>query len=87
MDRTIATPPPGMFCGPLYPWLIVGVTKLDDRFARTVDCGVEAHHGKRPDTDCESRAAQSVASKKPFYTCRARSVRALMNRRGDFGQQ
>jgi len=53
MDRTIATPPPGMFFGPLYPWLIVGVTKLDDRFARTVDCGVEAHHGKRPDTDCD----------------------------------
>ena len=53
MDSTIATPPPGMFFGPLYPWLIVGVTKFDERFAKTVDCGVEAHHGKRPATDCE----------------------------------
>ena len=53
VDSTIATPPPGMFFGPLYPWLIVGVTKFDERFAKTVDCGVEAHHGKRPATDCE----------------------------------
>lgn len=53
VDSTVAVPPPGMFFGPLYPWLIVGVTKIDSRFAKTVDCGVEAHHGKRSATDCE----------------------------------
>ncbi len=53
MDGTGA-PPPGMFFGPLYPWLIAGVTKLDGRFASTVDCGVEAYRGTRPGTDCET---------------------------------
>src|SRR5713101_5784808 len=53
VDSTIAVPPPGMFFGPLYPWLIAGVTKIDARFAKSIDCGVEAHRGKRPGTDCQ----------------------------------
>src|SRR5882757_3400906 len=53
VNSTIAVPPPGMFFGPLYPWLIVGVSKIDARFAQTVDCAVEANHGARPETQCE----------------------------------
>ncbi len=53
VDGTAATPSPGMFFGPLYPWLIVATTKIDGRFARAVDCGVEAYYGKRSDTECE----------------------------------
>jgi hypothetical protein len=49
----VAVPPPGMFFGPLYPWLIVGVTKLDARFAKAVDCGVEANHKVREGAECE----------------------------------
>ena len=53
VDSTVAAPPPGMFFGPLYPWLIVGVAKFDARFAKSVDCGVEANHGARSDTECD----------------------------------
>jgi hypothetical protein len=53
VNSTVAVPPPGMFFGPLYPWLIAGVTKIDARFATSVDCAVEANHGARPDTECE----------------------------------
>jgi hypothetical protein len=53
VNSTTAAPPPGMFFGPLYPSLIAGVTKLDARFAKSVDCSVEANHGARPDTDCD----------------------------------
>src|SRR5947209_538405 len=49
----VAVPPPGMFFGPLYPWLIVGATKLDARFARAVDCSVEANHKVRDGAECE----------------------------------
>ena len=49
----VAVPPPGMFFGPLYPWLIVGATKLDARFAAAVDCSVEANHKVRDGAECE----------------------------------
>ena len=42
-----------MFFGPLYPWLIVGATRLDPRFARAVDCSVEANHKVRDGAECE----------------------------------
>src|SRR5215470_4029377 len=54
VNGTAATPSPGMFFGPLYPWLIVAMTKIDGGFAETVDCGVEAYYGRRPDADCET---------------------------------
>ena len=38
VNSPVAAPPPGMFFGPLYPWLIVAATKLDPRFASAVDC-------------------------------------------------
>ena len=53
VDSTVAMPPPGMFFGPLYPWLSLRVMKIDARFAKAVDCGVEANHGARPGTECE----------------------------------
>jgi hypothetical protein len=53
VNSVVAVPPPGMFFGPLYPWLMAAVTKLDARFAKSIDCGVEAIHWARPDTDCE----------------------------------
>jgi len=53
VDSTVAVPPPGMFFGPLYPLLITGVTKIDARFAQSINCAVEVNHGARPDADCE----------------------------------
>ena len=53
VESPVAVPPPGMFFGPLYPWLIVGATRLDPRFARAVDCSVEANHKVRDGAECE----------------------------------
>jgi hypothetical protein len=53
VDSTIAAPPPGMFFSPLYPWLIVGAMKVDPRFARAVDCTIEANEKKRDLSTCE----------------------------------
>src|SRR5215831_16370515 len=38
VDSTVTSPPPGMFFGPVYPWLIVAGAKIDSRFARAIDC-------------------------------------------------
>ena len=48
-----AMPSPGMFFGPLYPSLIAGVTEIDARFAKTVDCGAETYRAKRSATECD----------------------------------
>jgi hypothetical protein len=53
VNSTAAAPPPGMFFGPVYPWLIVAATKIDPRFARAVDCSVEANHKIRDGGECE----------------------------------
>src|SRR5262245_14938675 len=53
VNSTVAAPPPGMFFGPVYPWLVVAATKLDPRFARAVDCSVEANHKARDESECE----------------------------------
>ena len=53
VNSTTAIPPPGMFLGPLYPWLILGAAKLDPRFAKAVDCSVEANHKVRDGDECE----------------------------------
>ncbi len=52
-NSTGATPPPGMFFGPLYPSLIAAVTRIDARFARTVDCGAETYRAKGSTTECD----------------------------------
>jgi hypothetical protein len=56
VDSTVTPPPPGMFFGPLYPWLIVAATKVDSRFANALDCGVEADHKARDSSECEPYA-------------------------------
>jgi hypothetical protein len=47
---------PGMFFGPVYPWLIVVATKLDARFATAVDCIVETRRAGRDSSECEAYA-------------------------------
>ena len=42
VNSTVAVPSPGIFFGPVYPWLIVAATKIDGRFAQAVDCSVQA---------------------------------------------
>src|SRR5262245_31706066 len=59
LDRTsgtVAAPSPGMFFGPLYPWLVVAATKIDGRFARAVDCSVEADRKMRDGAECGAYA-------------------------------
>lgn len=53
VDSTRATPPPGMFFTPLYPFVIFGAMKLDPRFARAVDCTIEANEKHRDLATCE----------------------------------
>ena len=53
VDSTREAPPPGRFFGPVYPALVVAAMKLDSRFARAVDCSVEANHRARDGTQCE----------------------------------
>ena len=53
VNSTATAPPPGRFFGPLYPWLIVAATTIDSRFAKAVDCSVEANHKVRDGAECE----------------------------------
>ena len=53
VDSTRQAPPPGRFFGPIYPALVVVAMKLDPRFARAVDCSVEANHKARDGAQCE----------------------------------
>jgi len=53
VDSTVATPPPGKFFGPVYPWLVLAATKLDARFAQAVDCSVGVNHDARDRGECE----------------------------------
>ncbi len=56
VDSTVGVPPPGMFIAPLYPWLILAATKIDQRFAKAVTCSVESNNKKRAFTECETYA-------------------------------
>jgi hypothetical protein len=47
-ERTTAGPAPGMFFGPVYPWLIAVVARLDPRFAASVDCGAGVYAHLQP---------------------------------------
>ena len=53
VDSTRSAPPPGRFFGPIYPALVVAAMKLDPRFARAVDCSVEANHKAKDGDQCE----------------------------------
>jgi len=52
-DSTREVPPPGMFFVPGYPLLVLTAMKIDPRFARAVECSVEANHNKRDGSQCE----------------------------------
>lgn len=56
VDGTRAPPPPGMFFAPLYPWAVAAVMAIDPRFARAVDCAVEANERRRALSSCEIHA-------------------------------
>src|SRR5215207_5296 len=53
VNSTRGVPPPGRFFGPVYPALVVAAMKVDSRFARAVDCSVEANHKSRNFKECE----------------------------------
>ena len=53
VNSTAASPPPGRFFGPVYPWLIVATIKADPRFAASVNCSIEAVHKARDAAECE----------------------------------
>jgi hypothetical protein len=53
VDSTQQAPPPGRFFGPVYPALVVAAMQIDPRFARAVDCSVEANHKARDGAGCE----------------------------------
>ena len=52
-DSTREAPPPGMFFVPGYPLLVVAAMKMDSRFAKAVECSVEANHNRRNVAECE----------------------------------
>src|SRR3954471_24376914 len=54
VDSTATAPPPGIFFGPVYPWLIVAATKVDQRFAKAVDCSVEDTNDVRDSAECDA---------------------------------
>ncbi len=56
VNSTVGVPAPGMFIGPLYPWLALAMTKIDPRFGKAVTCSVEANHGTRDRAECETYA-------------------------------
>ena len=56
VNSTRGVAPPGRFFGPVYPALVVAAMKVDSRFARAVDCSVEANHKMRDDAQCEAYA-------------------------------
>ena len=56
VNSTATVPPPGMFFGPVYPWLIVAATKADARFAQAVDCSVQATNNQVESAECDAYA-------------------------------
>jgi hypothetical protein len=56
VDSTRAKPEPGMFFAPLYPLTVAAVAKLDNRFAATLDCTIEANEKHRPLASCDTYA-------------------------------
>ena len=53
VNSTVAVPSPGIFFGPVYPWLIVAATKIDGRFAQAVDCSVQANASAPGSVECD----------------------------------
>ena len=53
VDGTTIRPPPGMFFGPVYPWLVLAMMRIDPRFSAAVSCSVEANHERHDRAVCE----------------------------------
>jgi uncharacterized membrane protein (DUF441 family) len=56
VNSTVAVPPPGIFFGPIYPWIIVAATKVDQKFAKALDCSVEDTNDVRDSAECDAYA-------------------------------
>jgi hypothetical protein len=52
-DSVVKHPQPGMFFGPVFPFVVYTAMQLDPRFAEAVRCSVEADHGHRDEKTCE----------------------------------
>ena len=63
-DSTRAAPPPGMFFVPGYPLLVLAAMKVDARFAKAVECSVEANHNRRDGSECDVYATPD-----PYHPC------------------
>ena len=56
INSTREAPPPGRFFGPVYPAFVIAAMKVDPRFARAVNCSVEANNEARDGSQCEAYA-------------------------------
>jgi hypothetical protein len=54
IDSSVRPAQPGMFFGPVFPAIILGVMKLDERFAEAVRCSVDSNRGYRDESTCEA---------------------------------
>jgi len=52
-DGSIEPPKPGMFFGPVFPFLVYAAMRLDPRFAEAVHCAVEGDREERDEATCE----------------------------------
>jgi hypothetical protein len=52
-DSSVTPPKPGMFFGPVFPFLVYAAMRVDPRFAEAVRCSVEADRGHRDRSTCE----------------------------------
>jgi hypothetical protein len=68
VNSTAAVPPPGMFFGPVYPWLIVAATKVGARFAQAVDCSVQANNNQVESAECDAYARPMQIMHAAFLT-------------------
>ena len=68
VDSTQQTPPPGRFFAPVYPAVVAILMKLDNRFARAVDCSVESNAGSRSSSECEVYALPAHLANVFFLT-------------------
>jgi hypothetical protein len=53
-DSSVEPAQPGMFFGPVFPTIILGVMQLDHRFAEAVRCSVDSNRGHRDEWTCEA---------------------------------
>jgi hypothetical protein len=53
VNSSVAAPAPGMFFAPVYPLLVLAASKVDRRFAKALDCAIEANHRMHDGAGCE----------------------------------